>query len=101
VVVGILRLTLAIPAAQSLKDKRSVVRRVIGRVRARFNVSMAEVDENDIWQRAVLAAACVSNDRAHVNAQLDKVASEVAQSAEVVAREMEIQSYKDLYGDVG
>ncbi len=98
-VVGILRLTLAIPAAHSLKEKRQVVRKVVDRVRARFNVSLAEVGGNDLWQRAVLGAACVANDRAFVNEQLDKVVGEVARAgvAEVVEREMEIQNYKDLY----
>lgn len=98
-VVGILRLTLAIPAAQSLKEKRHAVKKLVDRVRARFNASIAEVAENDVWQRAVLGVACVANERAFVNEQLDKIVHEIERAAvaDVVNREMEIQSLKDLY----
>jgi len=71
--VGIARLTLAIPAASSLKDKRQVVRKILDRTRARFNVAAAEVADNDVWQRAVLGFAVVGNDRAFARDSLDAV----------------------------
>ena len=71
-VVGVLRLTLYIHGASSLKDKRQVVRKVTDRLRSRFNVSVAEVGDNDIWQRAVIGIVAVSNDRSFVNEVLDK-----------------------------
>ncbi len=100
-VVGVLRLTLLIPGAQSLKEKRHALHKVLDSVRARFNVSMAEVGEQDSWQRAVVGAACIANDRAFVNEQLDKVVSAVERTAvvDIINREMEIQNYKDLYGE--
>jgi uncharacterized protein YlxP (DUF503 family) len=98
-VVGLLRLTLHIPEAHSLKDRRAVVRRAVERVRARFNVTIAEVGDLDRWQIATVAAAVVSNDRSLVNEILDKVtgtiASAAAGSAIIASREMEIQSYGD------
>src|ERR1700685_1079167 len=94
-VVGILRLSLSIPAASSLKDKRQVVRKITGRIRARFEVSVAEVGENDIWQRAQLGIAVVGNDRRFVNEVLDKVRGFVDQLylAPILDQELEILSY--------
>src|SRR5438552_1757497 len=66
-VVGVLRLALLIRGARSLKDKRSALRRIIERVRARYNVSIAEVGDNDIWQRALVGVTAVANDRSFVN----------------------------------
>ncbi len=96
-VVGLLRVSLHIPEAQSLKDRRAAVRRAVERVRARFNVSVAEVGDLERWQRATIGVVCVSNERAHVNEVLDKVLSTIASAgaALVTDREMEIQSYGD------
>jgi hypothetical protein len=96
-VVGLLRITLHVPEAHSLKDRRAAVRRAIERVRARFNVSIAEVGDLERWQVATVAVAVVSNDRAHVNEVLDRVTSTIAGAgaALVSQREMEIQSYGD------
>lgn len=95
-VVGILRLTLYVPGASSLKDKRQVLRKVIDRLRARFNVSVAEVADNDIWQRAVVGIAAVSNDHSFVNEVLDKCARDAGNIAEILNREMEIETYSEM-----
>ena len=71
--VCVARLTLEIPAAGSLKAKRQVLRRVTDRVKAKFNVAVAEVEDNDVWNRAVIALAVVGNERRHVNEQMDKI----------------------------
>lgn len=60
--IGLLTLELHIPGAESLKDKRSVVNSLLDKLRARFNVSAAQIDNHDLWQRATLAVAVVSND---------------------------------------
>src|SRR5690349_10755900 len=101
-VVGILRLTLVVPGARSLKDKRHAVRKIVDRVRARYNVSIAEVAENDVWQRAVLGLSVVANDRSFVNEVLDKVVRDVEALgvADLVSREMEIESYSTMHGDL-
>jgi uncharacterized protein len=98
-VVGVLRLTLYIHGAASLKDKRQVLRKVTDRLRSRFNVSVAEVGENDIWQKAVVGIAAVSNDRSFVNEVLDKCARDAGNIAEIVNREMEIETYSEMYGE--
>jgi uncharacterized protein YlxP (DUF503 family) len=71
--VGVLTLELAIYDAYSLKDKRRVIKSLKDRVRARFNVSVAEVDHQDVHRRATVAVAMVSSDPAHVHGCLDQI----------------------------
>lgn len=97
-VVGVLRLTLYIHGASSLKDKRQVLRKVTDRLRARFNVSVAEVGDNDLWQKAIVGIAAVANDHRFVNEVLDKCVRDAEQIAEIVDREMEIETYSEMYG---
>ncbi len=72
-VVGVCTLELEIPASHSLKDKRHVVKSLIARVRQDFNVSIAEVDSQDAWQRAILGIVCVSTDEKYAHGLLEKV----------------------------
>ncbi len=62
-----------LPENHSLKGKRQVVRSLTDRVRQRFNVSVAEVEDNDLWQRVTLGISCVSNDGSHANEMLSEV----------------------------
>ncbi|HEX9758669.1 MAG TPA: DUF503 domain-containing protein [Nitrospiria bacterium] len=71
--VGICTLVLYLPGIGSLKGKRQIIKSLKDRVQNRFNVSIAEVGDQDLWQRAVLGIACVGNDRGFVNQVLDKV----------------------------
>jgi uncharacterized protein YlxP (DUF503 family) len=98
--VCVARLTLEIPAAASLKAKRQVLRRVTDRVKAKFNVAVAEVEDNDVWNRAVIALSVVGNERRHVNEQMDKILQfiEDLYVAPVAARELEILAFgEDLF----
>jgi len=78
-VVGVLRLVLYVPENHSLKGKRSVVRAVKARVSNKFNVSIAECDDHDNWQRVTLGVAQIGNDRNHVDRSLREVAAFVAE----------------------
>lgn len=69
--IGVCTVELHIPASGSLKNKRHALRSLKDRIRNKFNVSVAEVDDNDLWQKATLAVAAVSNDKAHLNETLD------------------------------
>src|SRR5512143_3299573 len=104
-IVGILRLTLYLPQPGSLKSKRHLVRSAVDRVKAKYNVSIAEVAENDLWQKSVLGVASVGNDHAFVNETLDKVADFVASmhggQIHVIDRSLSIESYGDGFGDHG
>jgi uncharacterized protein len=95
VTVGIARVALFIGASHSLKDKRMVLRRIKDLVRQKFNVSIAEVAENDLWQRAVLGLAVVGNDRRFVESALDEVVGFMRAKAEVTHDERELQTYND------
>jgi len=101
--VGILRLTLHLPAPGSLKSKRHLVRSAIDRVKAKFNVSIAEVAENDLWQRSVVGVSAVGNDAAFVHETLDKVADFVASmhggQIMITGRDVEVDSYADHLGE--
>ncbi len=72
-VVGTCVVELQIPDNGSLKGKRQILRSIKDRVRARFNVSIAEVDRLESWQRATLGVAAVSNDARLVDETLSKV----------------------------
>jgi uncharacterized protein len=72
-VIGVCTFQISIPAALSLKEKRQVVKSIIARVRNEFNVSIAEVDDHDLWQSAVLAVACVSTSQSYAHGQLEAV----------------------------
>jgi uncharacterized protein YlxP (DUF503 family) len=72
-VIGVCTLQLSIPVAQSLKEKRQVVKSLIARVRNEFNVSVAEVDDQDLWQSAVIGIACVSSSQRYAHGQLEAV----------------------------
>lgn len=82
--VGVLRLTFHIPHARSLKDKRRVVHKLRDRVRARFDVSIAEVDAQDLHQRAVFGVSVVSSDAGVCDSVLEKVANAAESVGDVV-----------------
>jgi uncharacterized protein YlxP (DUF503 family) len=72
-VVGVLRLALLLPENHSLKGKRSVLRTIKARVQNKFNVSIAECEDHDLWQRALLGVSQVGTDEAHVDRCLREV----------------------------
>jgi len=72
IIVGLCTVELFIPESQSLKDKRKVLLSLKDRLREKFNLSVAEVDGQDLWQKAVLGLACVANEGRYVNQVLDQ-----------------------------
>jgi uncharacterized protein YlxP (DUF503 family) len=95
VTVGIARLTLFLADSHSLKEKRMVLRRVKDVVRDRFNVSIAEVGEQDKWQRAIMGLSLVGGERRHTEGALDEVLRFVRGHADVVKEEKELQTFGD------
>lgn len=71
--IGVCTIEMHIPQSGSLKTKRQSLKSLKDRIRSRFNVSVAEIDNNDLWQKASLAVAAVSNDKSHLNQTLDHV----------------------------
>jgi len=75
----------------SLKEKRGVLKRLKARIVSKFNVSVAEVDLMDSWQRSTIAVAIVSNDRRFANQVLSKIAELVNSNGEVTMVDQEMQ----------
>jgi uncharacterized protein YlxP (DUF503 family) len=93
--VGIARVTIFVAGSHSLKEKRMVVRRVKDLVRQKFNAAIAEVGDNDVWQRAVLGLSVVANERRVVESMLEAVLACGRPKAEVTGEERELQSFND------
>ncbi len=74
--VGVLTLELRLENSHSLKDKRQVVKSLKDRLRNKFNVAVAEIDYQDLWQRAAVAAVTVSSDHSHAQRVLASVEEE-------------------------
>src|SRR5260370_24391224 len=77
-VIGLLTLDLHFPGARSLKDKRQALRSLETRIRNRFNVSVANGEHQDLWQRARLAVASVNTDHVHLESTLHSVEGDAA-----------------------
>ena len=71
--ISLLTIELMIPWARSLKDKRSAVRGLKDRLRARFNASVAEVGYQDKWQRAVIAVCIIGSDKRQLESNMSKI----------------------------
>lgn len=71
--IASVRLELFIPAVHSLKEKRSVLKSIITRLRNEFNASVAEVDEHDRWQHGVIGVACVGSETRYLEGQIDAI----------------------------
>lgn len=91
-IVGLLTLDLHILESQSLKEKRFVIKSLTDRIKNKFNVSVAEVDANDLWQRAVIGIAYVSNETVMVNKVFEQIKNLVlsVHSVELINSTMEL-----------
>lgn len=93
--VGICQIDLVIHDNHSLKGKRQVLKTIMEKVKNRFNVSIAEVADNDVWQRSQIGFSVVGNDSRHVNSVLDKALNfiEGLHVAEIIDHRIEIMKY--------
>ncbi len=93
--VGVCKIRLRLPENLSLKGKRQVLKSIINRVNNKFDVSVAEVDDNDLWQVATLGVCLVSNDKRHTNQVLSKIVDFIVNGrfdVEILDYEIEIVS---------
>ena len=88
--IGVCRIMLHLPESGSLKDKRQVARSLSARIRNKFNVAVAEVEDQELWQRLTLAVCCVSTDPAHANEMVSKVVAFIEESR----RDLELLDYQ-------
>jgi hypothetical protein len=80
-VIGLLTFELRVEHSHSLKEKRNLVKSLKDRLHSKHNVAVAEIDFQDLWQRALLAAVTISSDRLQASQVLDAVERDVASSA--------------------
>ena len=102
-VVGTLRIEFFLHENQSLKGKRKIVKSMVDRVKNKFNVSIAEVGSNDLWQKIELGVSAVGNDRRHIDSSLGNVLEylESLYLAEIVDTQTEIFNVCDREGAGG
>lgn len=92
-VVGLLRLELFMSGVGSLKEKRRIIKSIVGRIEAKFRVSIAEVDHQDRWQRATLAVAYVSETGGQARKALENVAVFVESLNKALVTEREVSLF--------
>jgi len=90
-IVGLLEVYLDVPGARSLKDKRQVLKSLKDRIRKNFNVSVAEVDHQDVWQSAVLGVAIISTDKQYANQVLSQVINFIERNPEANIRDYHLR----------
>ncbi|GJL67124.1 MAG: hypothetical protein NPIRA05_20950 [Nitrospirales bacterium] len=90
-VIGLCTVELHFPDSQSLKAKRQILSSVKTRLRGKFNVSVAEVDDQHLWQKAVLGIACVANESGRVNQVLDQVLNMIQSNPTVIVSRSHIE----------
>src|SRR5205823_10565924 len=96
-IVGVCRVTVMVGESHSLKEKRMVLRRIKDRVRQKFNVAIAEVGDQDLWQSAQLGFAVVSNERGYTEGLVQKVLAFI--EALAVAKIADDEQDYVVYGD--
>lgn len=90
-IVGTAKIHIRISWAHSLKEKRMVSRSLIAKVKNKFNVSICEVEDNDVHKSLVVGIACISNDKRHANSQIDEVINFLYENTETEVMDVEIE----------
>lgn len=90
--VGVCVIELYLPYRHSLKDKRRILQSIKAKIKNKFNVAIAEIGEQDVWQKAIIGVTSLSNDSRKVNEVLDKVVALISATpeAEIVHYELEL-----------
>jgi len=100
VFIGVARFEIFIPESTSLKDKRGVLRSILSVVTRKYNVSIAEVDHQDLWQRAALGISCVSGTMSQCRKILQEVEKAVGRNAvdgaEIIDRSIDVFALEDV-----
>jgi len=95
--IGVGRVDLRIPASGSLKSKRHVVKGLVGGLRAKFNIAVAEVEFQELWQRAALGYSCISSTAFHAEKMLREVERFVSHDdrVEILSTSHDVRGWED------
>ncbi len=93
-ITGICRIELILFEVNSLKEKRMIIKSIIGRIKAKFNISVSEVGAHDLWGRSAIGFACVSTQTKHANQMLNNVISFIERDGrvEIITQDIEYVS---------
>ncbi len=90
-IVGVVRVSIHFPESGSLKAKRKILLSLKEKIKNKFNVSVAELEDNDKWQRGIIGIAVISNKQSHANAVLSKVMDLVNSRPDIVVTDMQME----------
>jgi uncharacterized protein YlxP (DUF503 family) len=90
-VIGVVIVQMHLPGASSLKDKRKIILSLKDRLKNKFNVSVAELDDNELWQRCTLGIALISNDGTFANTVLSKAIDVVSNHPEAIVTDINLE----------
>lgn len=90
-IIGSCSLKLMIYESNSLKDKRHVIKSIMGRIQSRFNISISEVDLHESWKSSIIGFACVTNDTKHANQIVSNVIKFIDEDSRVEIVDYEIE----------
>ncbi len=90
-IIGVVQFRLQFPGVGSLKEKRKILLSIKDRLKNKFNVSVAELEDNDIWQSGTLGAVIIANDRAYANAVLSKVSEMVNNRPDIIVNDIQME----------
>lgn len=91
-VIGVVRIELYLSGCQSLKDKRSITRSLIQRLRNKFNAAIAEVDGHEFWQKGTLGVAVIGGSTAHADSQLQSIVTFIEQQPMVLITDIKTET---------
>jgi len=90
-IIGTCRVYMRAEWVASLKDKRMIVKSLVDKIRHKFNVSVAEVEDNDVHKSIVLGFACVTNETCHANSIIDNVVNYIEDNTDAVIEDVVIE----------
>jgi len=90
-IIGSAKIYLRAEWVHSLKEKRTIVKSIIGKTKNRFNVSVAEVEKQDIHQHIVIGIACVSNETNHANSMIQNVINYIEGTTDAIVEDVYIE----------
>ena len=95
-IIGVIRFGLHFPGAGSLKDKRRILVSLKDRLKNKFNVSVAELEDNELWQKSVIGVAIIANDKTYANSVLSKVTIKNKKNGKELTYQIVAESEADL-----
>lgn len=90
-IIGTAKIYLYASWVHSLKEKRMIVKSLVDKVKHRYNISIAEIENQDVHQTVVLGIACVSNNTRHANSMIQNVVEYIEDNTEALVEKIEIE----------